>query len=92
MYEKASDTPLPYSEEVMTGFEYAYAGSLLQCGMENEALTVVRAIRDRYDGQEAQPVQRDRMRRKLCARDGELRAAADLQRFPVRYDARHDRV
>ncbi len=47
--------PIPYSEEVMTGFEYAYAGSLLQCGMENEALTVVRAIRDRYDGKKRNP-------------------------------------
>ena len=47
--------PIPYSEEVMTGFEYAFADSLLQCGMEQEALSVVRAIRDRYDGKKRNP-------------------------------------
>ena len=39
----------------MTGFEYAFADSLLQCGMEQEALSVVRAIRDRYDGKKRNP-------------------------------------
>lgn len=47
--------PVPYSEEVMTGFEYAFAGSLMQCGMEDEALNVVRAIRERYDGFKRDP-------------------------------------
>lgn len=42
--------PIPYSEEAMTGFEYAFAGSLLQCGMESEAVEVVSAIRARYEG------------------------------------------
>lgn len=47
--------PIPYSEEVMTGFEYAFAGSLLQCGMEREALDVVAAVRSRYDGRRRNP-------------------------------------
>lgn len=47
--------PLPYSEECMTGFEYAYAGNLLQCGMEKQAVEVVRAVRQRYDGTRRNP-------------------------------------
>lgn len=47
--------PIPYTEECMTGFEYAFACSLLQCGMEAEALEVVSAIRGRYDGKKRNP-------------------------------------
>lgn len=53
--ERKPAIPVPYSEEVMTGFEYAFAGSLLQCGMEREALDVVSAIRARYDGRLRNP-------------------------------------
>ncbi len=47
--------PIPYAEEVMTGFEYAFACNLLQCGMEEEAVTAVRAVRARYDGERRNP-------------------------------------
>lgn len=47
--------PLPYTEECMTGFEYAAACSMLQCGMEKEALELVAAVRDRYDGKKRNP-------------------------------------
>lgn len=47
--------PVPYSEECMSGFEYAVADNMLQCGMENEALKIVSAIRDRYDGKKRNP-------------------------------------
>lgn len=47
--------PVPYSEECMTGFEYAFAANMLQCGMEAEALAVVREIRRRYDGKRRNP-------------------------------------
>ncbi len=47
--------PIPYCEEVMTGFEYAAAGLLLQNGFSDEGLTVVSAIRDRYDGKKRNP-------------------------------------
>lgn len=47
--------PVPYSEECMTGFEYAVAANMLQCGMENEALEIVREIRRRYDGKRRNP-------------------------------------
>ncbi len=47
--------PLPYTEECMTGFEYAAAGLLMQEGMVEEGLQLVRAIRDRYDGKKRNP-------------------------------------
>ena len=43
--------PLPYVDECMTGFEYAYAGLLAQEGFTYECIEVVKAIRDRYDGE-----------------------------------------
>jgi len=47
--------PLPYVDECMTGFEYAFAGLLAQEGFVDECLTVVRAIRERYDGERRNP-------------------------------------
>ena len=47
--------PIPYSTECMTGFEYAFAGLLISEGMIDEGLTVVRAVRDRYDGKKRNP-------------------------------------
>jgi uncharacterized protein (DUF608 family) len=47
--------PFPYFCEVMTGFEYTAAVGMLQVGMEEEGLTLIRAIRDRYDGQKRSP-------------------------------------
>ena len=47
--------PIPYSEECMTGFEYAFAGLLISEGFQEEGLAVVRAIRHRYDGEKRNP-------------------------------------
>ena len=47
--------PIPYSDECMTGFEYAFAGLLISEGYIEEGLKVVRAIRDRYDGKKRNP-------------------------------------
>ena len=47
--------PIPYTEEVMTGFEYSTACLMLQEGLEKEALEVVKAVRDRYDGEKRNP-------------------------------------
>lgn len=47
--------PIPYVDECMTGFEYAFAGLLIQEGMVQEGLQVLRAIRDRYDGEKRNP-------------------------------------
>jgi hypothetical protein len=47
--------PVPYSQEVMTGFEYAAAIHMLQEGLIDEGLAVVSAIRDRFDGEKRNP-------------------------------------
>jgi hypothetical protein len=47
--------PVPYSQEVMTGFEYAAASHMLMAGYVEEGLDVVRAVRDRYDGEKRNP-------------------------------------
>ncbi|MBQ9121423.1 MAG: hypothetical protein IJY12_03555 [Clostridia bacterium] len=47
--------PIPYSDECMTGFEYAFAGLLIREGFREEGLTIIRAIRDRYDGKKRNP-------------------------------------
>ncbi len=47
--------PIPYSDECMTGFEYAFAGLLISEGFIEEGLEVIRAIRDRYDGKKRNP-------------------------------------
>ena len=47
--------PVPYSQEVMTGFEYAAASLMIQTGLVKEGLQVVRAVRDRYDGEKRNP-------------------------------------
>jgi len=49
------EVPFPYFPEVMTGFEYAAAVGMMYEGMENEALTVVKAIRDRHNGSKRNP-------------------------------------
>lgn len=47
--------PIPYCEECMTGFEYAFAVLAIQEGFVAEGLQAVRAIRDRYDGKKRNP-------------------------------------
>jgi non-lysosomal glucosylceramidase len=44
------DNALHYHDEVMSGFEYSMAATMLQYGMLEEGLTVIRTIYDRYDG------------------------------------------
>lgn len=47
--------PLPYTEECMTGFEYAAAGAMLQNGLTDEGLDCIKAVRERYDGEKRNP-------------------------------------
>ncbi len=47
--------PISYVDECMTGFEYAFAGTLISEGFIEEGLNIVRAIRDRYDGKKRNP-------------------------------------
>jgi hypothetical protein len=47
--------PFVYSDEVWTGIEYQVASHLIQEGLVNEGLTIVRAVRSRYDGRTRNP-------------------------------------
>lgn len=49
------EVPFPYFAEVMTGFEYCAATGMIYEGMESDALTCIRAIRDRHDGARRNP-------------------------------------
>ncbi len=49
------ESPFPYFNEVMTGFEYCAGTHLLYEGMEEPGLAVIRAIRNRYDGKRRSP-------------------------------------
>ena len=49
------DIPIAYNLECMTGMEYAFAGQLISAGFLQEGLTVIRAIRNRYDGKKRNP-------------------------------------
>ena len=52
---KKPTIPVPYCEETMHGFEYAFAGLLISRGFVNEGLSVVRAVRQRYRGYNRNP-------------------------------------
>lgn len=57
-YDKEARKPLipvPYCEEMMTGFEYSFAGELIYRGKIDKALKVIKAVRDRYDGKKRNP-------------------------------------
>lgn len=47
--------PIPYCEETMTGFEYALAGLMLSEGYVMEGESMIKAVRDRYDGARRNP-------------------------------------
>ncbi|WP_370232461.1 GH116 family glycosyl-hydrolase [Cognatishimia sp.] len=47
--------PVPYSEEIWTGHEYAVASHLILRDKEKEALDLVRAARNRHDGRRRSP-------------------------------------
>lgn len=47
--------PFVYSDEVWTGIEYQVASHLIQEGFVKEGLTIVKAVRSRYDGRTRNP-------------------------------------
>lgn len=47
--------PLTYNTETMTGFEYQAASHMIQEGLVDEGLTIIEAIRNRYDGEKRNP-------------------------------------
>ena len=52
---KTPAIPIPYAQESMHGFEYAFAGLLISEGMIDEGVSVVNAVRDRYRGDNRNP-------------------------------------
>ncbi len=47
--------PFVYSDEVWTGIEYQVASHLIEEGLLEEGLTIVKAVRDRYNGHVRNP-------------------------------------
>lgn len=47
--------PLSYAGEVWTGVEYEVAVNLIYSGCVEEGLTIVKSVRDRYDGRKRNP-------------------------------------
>jgi non-lysosomal glucosylceramidase len=47
--------PFPYSDEVWTGIEYQVASHLIYEGLVEEGLSIVKGVRDRYDGLRRNP-------------------------------------
>lgn len=47
--------PMVYCDEVWTGVEYAVAATLIYEGYTEEGLSLVKAVRDRYDGYKRNP-------------------------------------
>ena len=47
--------PFVYSDEVWTGIEYQVASHMIYEGLVKEGLSVVRAVRQRYDGRRRNP-------------------------------------
>ena len=56
-WPKGGRPPLPfvYSDEVWTGIEYQVASHLLYEGLLEEGLSIVKGVRDRYDGRRRNP-------------------------------------
>ena len=49
------EAPIRYCDEVWTGIEYEVAGLMLCEGMTDEALRIIKAVHDRYDGTKRNP-------------------------------------
>ncbi|MFA5203248.1 MAG: GH116 family glycosyl-hydrolase [Lentisphaeria bacterium] len=47
--------PIPYAEETMHGFEYMAGSHLIRRGLVAKGLAMVKAVRDRYDGERRNP-------------------------------------
>ncbi|MEM1506744.1 MAG: GH116 family glycosyl-hydrolase [Candidatus Bathyarchaeia archaeon] len=47
--------PVPYAEETWCGTEYAVASHMIQEGLIDEGLEIVKAVRDRYNGEKRNP-------------------------------------
>ncbi len=82
--------PLPYCEESMNGFEYQLAGLLISEGLLEEGLTVVRAVRARYNGRNRNPYN------EIECGSNYARSMASFALIPIfsgfRFDMPHHRI
>lgn len=82
--------PIPYCQECMTGFEYAFAGLLISEGFIKEGLQVVAAVRNRYDGARRNPWN------EMEAGSNYARSMASFALLPIfsgfSYDLPHDHI
>lgn len=82
--------PIPYCQECMTGFEYAFAGLLISEGFVKEGLQVVSSVRARYDGTRRNPWN------EMEAGSNYARAMASFALLPIfsgfTYDLPHNRI
>lgn len=49
------ELPFPYSDEVWPGIEYQVAGHLIYEGLVEEGLTIIKGVRERFDGERRNP-------------------------------------
>jgi hypothetical protein len=54
-HKKTPTIPILYSTETMTGFEYALGGLMLSQGFIAEGEEIIKAVRDRHDGEKRNP-------------------------------------
>jgi non-lysosomal glucosylceramidase len=47
--------PVTYAEEIFNGFEYMVSSHMIQEGLIEEGLEIVKAVRDRFDGEKRNP-------------------------------------
>jgi non-lysosomal glucosylceramidase len=52
---KKPSIPLTYADEVFCGLEYQVASHMIQLGMLDEGFSIVKAIRERFDGKRRNP-------------------------------------
>jgi hypothetical protein len=52
---KKHNIPIPYFQECMTGFEYSLAGLMIAEGKQDKGETLVKAVRDRFNGENRNP-------------------------------------
>ena len=72
--------PFVYSDEVWTGIEYQVASHLIAEGYVDEGLTIVKALRSRYDGR---PAIRGTNTNAATTTPGRCRAGGSCSRWPA---------
>ena len=85
--------PVPYAQETMHGFEYAFGATLMQYGMLREGVAIFKAVRDRYNGRNRNPFNEiecgSNYARSMASYAGLLVLSgfqADLPRGEIRFD------